>query len=104
MTTILRCSIRNSPAAIESRIDFDTNGALWGRNVDFYGFFHTTGEMPEGGWTERYYREKPSYIVFSYSTPIAWWSENHGWSRPDVFYSMTTSKHQGKCPINQSIN
>lgn len=34
------------------------------------------------------------YIVFSYSTPIAWHLED-GWVVPPVSYSITTAKHQG---------
>lgn len=33
------------------------------------------------------------YAVYSYSTPIAWYS--HGtWTVPDVRYSVTTTRHQ----------
>jgi hypothetical protein len=37
--------------------------------------------------------EKPSYIVFSYSTPIAWYGIN-GWNLPSIRYSQSTSQHQ----------
>jgi hypothetical protein len=36
-----------------------------------------------------------TYVVRSYSTPIAW-NTGAGWVIPDVRYSITTSKHQGK--------
>ena len=35
------------------------------------------------------------YVVFSYSTPIAWHTPD-GWVVPPVRYSVTTSKHQGQ--------
>lgn len=34
------------------------------------------------------------YVVWSYSTPIAWHDEQ-GWHVPDARYSPTTSQHQG---------
>jgi hypothetical protein len=36
------------------------------------------------------------YVVYSYSTPIAWHMPNGEWVMPDTRYSVTTSKHQGK--------
>ena len=35
------------------------------------------------------------YVVYSYGTAIAWWSEDGGWIVPDTYYSNTTSGHQG---------
>jgi hypothetical protein len=36
------------------------------------------------------------YMVFSYSTPIAWWSTKTGWYKVGQRFSVTTSKHQSK--------
>jgi hypothetical protein len=49
------------------------------------------------GWTNTLFEESPmiDYVVFSYGTPIAWHSRN-GWTTPDVRYSVSTSKHQGR--------
>lgn len=34
-------------------------------------------------------------VIYSYSTPIAWFDVNYGWTIPDETYSVTTSaKHQ----------
>ena len=44
---------------------------------------------------------KPSYVVKSYNTPVAWYGEK-GWVVPDVKYSRTTSRLQGG--IRRSIN
>lgn len=34
-------------------------------------------------------------VIYSYSTPIAWFDTEHGWIVPQVRYSITTSsKHQ----------
>lgn len=45
-------------------------------------------------WLQAYIRDRPTYVVISYDTPIAWWSDERGWVIPNVFYSHTTSKHQ----------
>ncbi len=37
-----------------------------------------------------------TYVVYSYSTPIAWWSKGYGWHKAEQEFSATTSKHQGK--------
>ena len=37
--------------------------------------------------------DHPTYIVYSYATPIAWYGIN-GWNLPSIKYSPTTSKHQ----------
>jgi len=37
--------------------------------------------------------DNPSYIIYSYGTPIAWYG-TYGWNIPAIKYSMTTSKHQ----------
>ena len=34
------------------------------------------------------------YVIYSYSTPIAWWTESRGWTVPPVKYSRTTTRHQ----------
>lgn len=36
-----------------------------------------------------------TYVVYSYSTPIAWRNAAGQWTCPEVRYSATTSKHQG---------
>jgi hypothetical protein len=40
------------------------------------------------------HRDQPSYIIYSYGTPIAWWSTATGWFIPEHKYSVSTSKHQ----------
>ena len=53
-----------------------------------------------------------SYVIYSYNTPIAYrrvadWNKNgtanYEWVVPDVRYSVTTSKHQGKVRTAASI-
>lgn len=83
---------------IDARIPFQTYGALMAisRSANAVGKrLPFTGQLPSQ-YIES--AEKASYVVYSYSTPIAWWSEESGWTRPEVKYSRTTSVHQGKCP------
>ena len=35
-----------------------------------------------------------SFVVYSYATPIAWWTPSGGWFVPAVKYSVTTTNHQ----------
>lgn len=51
------------------------------------------------------YREsvkRADYVVYSYSTPIAWHTPE-GWVMPDVKYSPTTTTHQGKVSVALSV-
>jgi hypothetical protein len=45
---------------------------------------------------EKYNRDLNSvtYWVYSYSTPIAWYTEGNGWYVVEQKFSVTTSKHQ----------
>ena len=52
-----------------------------------------TGRLPETG-VLKLHRDQPSYIIYSYGTPIAWWSTATGWFIPEYKYSVSTSKHQ----------
>ena len=56
--------------------------------------------MSEGYLTgadcEQYYTDQNSmdYVVYSYHTPIAWFSSVSGWYVVSQKFSQTTSKHQ----------
>jgi hypothetical protein len=80
--------------AIPDRVDFRA-GNLHGAN-EAYGPF-SLGQLP--GWasnllSEHYSDDKRMYVVYSYVTPIAWWTETHGWVVPNTKYSVTTTGHQ----------
>jgi len=52
-----------------------------------------TGELP--AWArEVYMADKPSYVIYSYATPLAWLRSDGSWAYVDHRYSVTTSKHQ----------
>ena len=58
----------------------------------------TTGKMPDGPERDDYLAQKSwgflDYIVFSYSTPVAWYSNRDGWHVTEHGYTMTTKcKH-----------
>lgn len=88
---------------IRKREAFKTHGALsaeWRGRNHIYG----TGILPEQ-YRQQYVNDcqhlaegDEIYVVLSYATPIAWWTLHSGWVRPETKYSVTTSKHQGKCP------
>lgn len=40
------------------------------------------------------------FVVWSYATPIGWWSRKWGWEAPRVKYSPTTTRHQSVMPLN----
>lgn len=73
---------------LRAREPFRTHGALRGEAAPPV----FTGHLP----TE--YHESAlhaTYVVYSYSTPIAWYA--HGtWVVPDTRYSVTTSAHQSR--------
>lgn len=57
------------------------------------------GKMPEAEYSHLDVMHKLhgiDYVVFSYSTPIAYRLSNGVWITPAVKYSNTTSQHQGK--------
>ena len=61
---------------------------------------HGTGMLPSN-FADQLRSDKPSYVIKSYDTPVAWHGES-GWVVPDVSYSRTTSRLQGT--IRRSIN
>lgn len=64
------------------------------------------GRLPEPYRTELHSRNRHiDYVVWSYGTPIAWHDTERGWVMPDVKYSTTTSKAQGRiAPGIASLN
>lgn len=91
---------------IRDRIEFDTYGSLRGE----WNGGYPLGALPSP-WRELLMqhtttdkgRIERAYVVFSYATPIAWYTERHGWVIPPVKYSRTTSTHQGKLYLVESV-
>jgi hypothetical protein len=63
---------------------------------NFRGLSYTlgTGILPES-WAKAFKAANVDYVIYSYSTPIAWLA-NGKWITPDVNYSITTKQHQNK--------
>lgn len=99
-----RINGRQDHPYIERREEFASHGSLRGQRPEGMNNRPETGELPKP-WADLFREHTTSgdvtYIVWSYSTPIAW--EHAGiWYRPAVTYSTTTSKHQSQCPIGVS--
>lgn len=73
--------------------------------IDTYGAMsytdngYGTGHLPfktKSLYYDLIQRRRHVPTVYSYATPIAWYDSEFGvWVKPDVKYSITTSKHQG---------
>jgi len=53
----------------------------------------SSGDIPES-FRSQMVADTPDYIVYSYTTPIAWHGADGRWHVPDVIYSLTTTQHQ----------
>lgn len=111
-----RISTRQASATIEARAEFTTHGALRGTGLNTWQGMHASRGILPNPYREQFVAALPDrgvpygtpgsigqpgticYVVFSYETPIAWYVIGQGWVRPEVRYSVTTSKHQGQCP------
>jgi hypothetical protein len=115
---IMKINQNDAARYIESRSEFQGYGSLRGTglNSSHGGIRSDAGRLPEP-YRSEFYAAQPKvvphgqpggygqpgticYVVFSYDTPIAWYVVDHGWVRPPVKYSVTTSRHQGKCPVS----
>lgn len=81
---------------LASREAFETGGAFHGGPVgdsESYGL----GRLPRE-YVTRLQANRPDYVIYSYSTPIAW-HDADGWTVPHEHYSVTTSRHQGMASV-----
>lgn len=103
---IKRLSIRNDRLGIRDAIrnrEAFTASAMWAMP---YVPGHppcSTGELP-AEWRERFLADRPTYVVYSYRTPIGWVRDEEDGTNvltvaPDVRYSVTTSKHQSAAAL-----
>lgn len=76
---------------------FTTHGSLWSE-VAPYGA-SSTGRLPSEHVASA---RAADYVVYSYSTPIAWHTAGE-WVMPDESYSVTTSKQQGRIRTALSV-
>lgn len=88
-------SIRTAEA-IRDREDFRTSGALMGESHDGYYPYHGHLNLTESEALRKDSMDRViDYIVWSYSTPIAWHRTDGTWHVVDQKFSLTTTKHQG---------
>lgn len=91
--TINRTSWIEFRDALAALTPFRTSGNLFGTAGPVYD----TAWLPDPYRSEyRERREFIDYTVVSYATPLAWHDTERGWIMPDVRYSVTTSKAQGR--------
>lgn len=107
--TVRKVTRRQAAREINMMRDFrTTTGSHRGENVkgDGQHSLPSNTQLPESLWSE-FQNSHAEYIVWSYDTPIAWWTptvkggpkETHGWVIPDVTYSPTTSRYQSACNL-----
>jgi hypothetical protein len=90
--TTTRTSNTKAGDLIADRVAFTGNN-LYGVLGSLTGsVIYDTGRLPDE-YEQQLRLDQPSYIVYSYGTPIAWYCDK-GWFIPDAKYSTTTSKHQ----------
>ncbi len=79
--------------ALQNETPFKTYGNLEGRSGSVYHL----GRLPDE-YADQYRarRDHITYTVMSYATPLAWKDDEYGWTMPNVRYSVTTSKAQGR--------
>jgi len=96
MARIPRANHATSPQYIYERKEFQCNSMSGMWRTSWTGVGELSGTADETLFREHEREGEPMYVVFSYSTPIAWWTERHGWHKVEQKFSPTTSKHQGR--------
>jgi hypothetical protein len=89
--TTTRTSNTKAGDLIASRVGFTGNN-LYGVVTSLDDPVYDFGALPQE-FRDQMQLDRPDFIVYSYSTPIAWHSYS-GWFMPNCKYSVTTSKHQ----------
>ena len=80
-------------AAVDLRTPFN-HGTLSAQRIEHMTYGHMIPALGRSLATEIAVNGS-AFVIFSYATPIAWWSdEAQEWIIPDVKYSVTTSNHQ----------
>lgn len=90
---MVKVSTRDAHAianAISTARDFECYGSLSGKAGDPVRVGYNYGRMDRSLIDSL---RSAHYVIYSYSTPIAWRTVD-GWVVPDDKFSVTTSKHQ----------
>lgn len=79
--------------AIRDLQNFKAPATLTGEWSDYVGFTgHLGSELQD--LMRKHAKSGDIYIVRSYATPIAWYTEHHGWYETGEKHSITTTNHQ----------
>lgn len=88
---------KNTRSTIQSAIrdhqSFKAPTTLTGEWSDYVGFTGYLGSEHQDILRE-HAKSGQVYIVRSYATPIAWYTERHGWYETGEKHSVTTTGHQ----------
>lgn len=80
-------------AAVDSFKPFN-HGSLSARWIEHMTYGHLVPQYGRSLATEIAVNGR-AFVIFSYRTPIAWWSsEGEAWVSPHARYSVTTTNHQ----------
>lgn len=93
--------------AIRDVEEFDTHGALSARTVSESGLSNWDAGRLSGPDLEAFRTDASAirYVVYSYSTPIAWRTLSGRWHKvSEKFSSSTTSAHQGRLYLIRDEN
>lgn len=86
---------RATAEAIRDMRPFTTSGALSAQATTGLGRYDAGRLANEDKRAFLDQCDEIGYVVFSYSTPIAWHSNKYGWHKVSQKFSSTTTKHQG---------
>lgn len=85
--------------ALKGHVDF-VAGNLWSATMHDYNISCGRLNGDERVILARHIlRLGTAYVIHSYATPIAWWTEREGWYLVKERFSVTTSKHQSLIAI-----
>ncbi len=97
MTTTKNATRRTAPDMIADLIPFKASNLRGEANVSRTA---SVGRLPED-YIARFRAADHQYVVWSYSTPIAWLTDGV-WYYPQTSYSASTANHQ--CAARMGIN
>lgn len=97
MTTIRTVTRQDAHEAIAARENFrysQSATGLWTSDVTVGELNHKESAQLLKHLNKGLEFNEPSFIVFSYETPIAAWNAKRGWWTTDRYFSRTTCRHQ----------
>lgn len=94
----MRVTNRGAKEPIRDRVNFNANSmsGRWTNDADFGRMENTTGRNLFTSMMREHLRQSETmFVVYSYATPIAWYSPlQERWYYVNEKYSPTTTQHQ----------